>query len=237
MVIGTIDNISNEGFGDPSTPGNSLIGTNTLLQFGLAFEAEYHLLNDQLGIYFNAGYASGDADSEGLTPASSRRGLGFQSPIAGESIDRNLTAFAFHPNYRVDLIFWRTMMRGIGSAYYFRPGLSYDFIRNSFGQLLGARADVVWSRASQPIQTWGNGPDLGVEIDAQVYYRSEDGPGLPRWLLRLAAVRHLLPPRRPRALAVRPRGGPSLGDSVARRAERPDPAPDPRRPVLSSEPS
>ena len=176
MVIGTIDNIRTDGFGDDGTPGNSLIGTNTLLQFGLAFEAEYHLLNDQLGIYFNAGYASGDADSEGLTPASSRRGLGYQAQIAGEPTDRNLTAFAFHPNYRVDLIFWRTMMRGIGSAYYFRPGLSYDFIRNSFGQLLGARADVVWSRAAQPIQTWGNGPDLGVEIDAQVYYRSEDGP-------------------------------------------------------------
>ena len=78
----------------------------------------------------------------------------------------------------IDLIFWRNIMRQFGGAYYFRPGVSYDFIRSSFGQLLGARADVVWSRASEPVQTWGNQPDIGVEIDAQVYYRSEDGPDI-----------------------------------------------------------
>ena len=78
----------------------------------------------------------------------------------------------------MDLIFWRNIMRQIGGAYYFRPGVSYDFIRNNFGQLLGARADVIYSRASNPVQTWGNSADLGLEIDAQVYYRSEDGPDL-----------------------------------------------------------
>ena len=69
-------------------------------------------------------------------------------------------------------------MRQVGGAYYFRPGLSYDFIKNSFGQLLGARADVIWSRAAEPIQSWGNADDLGVEIDVSAYYRSEDGPDL-----------------------------------------------------------
>ena len=69
-------------------------------------------------------------------------------------------------------------MRQVGGAYYLRPGLSYDFIRNNFGQLLGARADVVWSRASNPIQTSGNADDLGLELDVSVYYRSEDGPDL-----------------------------------------------------------
>ena len=87
-------------------------------------------------------------------------------------------AFSFHPNYRIDMVFWRTIMRQLSSAYYFRPGVSYDFIRSSFGQLLGARADVIWSRAAEPVQTYGNQPDIGVEIDAQVYYRSEDGPDL-----------------------------------------------------------
>ena len=73
---------------------------------------------------------------------------------------------------------YRNLLGQITGSYYFRPGLSYDFIRNGFGQLLGARADVIWSRALEPVQTWGNQPDLGVEIDAQVYYRSEDGPDL-----------------------------------------------------------
>ncbi len=180
MVIGTIDNLFytdsgfNHGRFEVTNP------TNNVLSFGIAFEGEYHLLNNQLGIYFNAGFASGDADVEGLTAGSAPRGLQYQEARADPTRprDTNLTAFGFHPNYRVDLIFWRTIMRGIGSGYYFRPGLSYDFIRSSFGQLLGARADVVWSRAAEPLQTWGNTPDLAVEIDASVYYRSEDGPDL-----------------------------------------------------------
>lgn len=171
MMIGTIDNIALPG----GMGGNFRGPSHQILSFGFAFEGEYHLLNNQLGIYFNAGYASGDADVEGLTG----------NPVDGGGIygqgdrgDRNLSAYSFHPNYRIDLIFWRTIMRQVSSAYYFRPGISYDFIRSSFGQLLGARADVVWSRASEPVQTWGNQADLGVEIDAQVYYRSEDGPDL-----------------------------------------------------------
>ncbi|MCA9604802.1 MAG: TIGR04551 family protein [Myxococcales bacterium] len=172
MVLGTIQNLSNTGF----EPGEGNTNAAELLQFGIAFEGEYHLLNDQLGIYFNAGYASGDADQEGLSQIG---GLNPQLPAGPDRrVDRTYSTFYFHPNYRVDLILWRNVLRQVGGAYYFRPGISYDFIRNSFGQLLGARADVVWSRASVPIQSWGNADDLGVEIDVQVYYRSEDGPDL-----------------------------------------------------------
>src|SRR5690606_21915900 len=67
-------------------------------------------------------------------------------------------------------------MGQVAGAYYFKPGISYDFIRSEFGQLFGGKVDVIWSRASSPVQTWGNDPDLGIEIDAQIYYRSEDGP-------------------------------------------------------------
>ncbi len=172
MVLGTIQNLSNTVF----EPGEGNTNAAELLQFGIAFEGEYHLLNDQLGIYFNAGYASGDADQEGLSMIG---GLQPQLPAGPDRrVDRTYSTFYFHPNYRVDLILWRNVLRQVGGAYYFRPGLSYDFIRNSFGQLLGARADVIWSRASVPIQTWGNADDLGVEIDVSVYYRSEDGPDL-----------------------------------------------------------
>ena len=164
-AIGTIDNTSLSTF-DPTTHLN-------ILQGAFAFEGEYHLLNRQLGIYFNAGWASGDSDVEGISGDS----LGVQRPTSA-AVDHTNSTFYFNPAYRVDLIFWRNIMRQIGGAYYFRPGLSYDFIRNNFGQLLGARADVIYSRASNPVQTWGNSADLGLEIDAQVYYRSEDGPDI-----------------------------------------------------------
>ena len=166
MQIGTIGNTLLSEFNSTSR--------RDILSFGFAFEGEYHLLNDQLGIYFNAGFASGDADSEGLTLNTAYT----QRETSSGVTDHTISTMAFHPAYRVDLIFWRNIMRSIAGAYYFAPGLSYDFIRDSFGQLLGARANVVWSRASEPIQTWGNQADLGVEIDAQVYYRSEDGPDL-----------------------------------------------------------
>jgi uncharacterized protein (TIGR04551 family) len=165
VAVGSIQN-SQPANWDPSSRLN-------ILQGAFAFEAEYHLLNRQLGIYFNAGWASGDADVEGLA----RENAPIQQP-GPSGVDHTQSTFYMHPAYRIDLIFWRTIMRQIGGAYYFRPGLSYDFIRNSFGQLLGARADVVYSRASEAVQTWGNSADLGLEIDAQVYYRSEDGPDL-----------------------------------------------------------
>lgn len=174
MMIGTIDNMALE---DPLDGEQFTAGTNTILNFGIAFEGEYHLLNNQLGIYFYTGYATGDADVEGLSGGGSGP-IQTQRQRSTGSPDTNLSAFSFHPNYRIDMIFWRTIMRQFGSAYYFRPGLSYDFIRSSFGQLLGARADVIWSRAAEPVQTWGNQADIGVEIDVQAYYRSEDGPDL-----------------------------------------------------------
>ncbi|MFK7991521.1 MAG: TIGR04551 family protein [Sandaracinaceae bacterium] len=171
FVYGTIANLSNTADTGP-TDGPAA----ELLQFGFAFEGEYHLLNDQLGIYFAAGFASGDQDQEGLSQIG---GLQAQNPAGPTgAVDTTYSTFYFHPNYRVDLIFWRNVMRQVGGAYYLRPGLSYDFIRNSFGQLLGARADVIWSRASEAIQTSGNADDLGVEIDVSLYYRSEDGPDI-----------------------------------------------------------
>lgn len=181
-IFGTIDNLPfDQGSctGNPSCIDRSAFVANNgaklnLVQFGVAFEGEYHLLNDQLGIYFNFGFASGDADQEGL---SLRNGSIRQLNRPGGP-DRTLSSFYFHPAYRVDLLMYRNLLGQISGSYYFRPGLSYDFIRNGFGQLLGARADVIWSRAVEPVQTWGNQPDLGVEIDAQVYYRSEDGPDL-----------------------------------------------------------
>jgi hypothetical protein len=67
-------------------------------------------------------------------------------------------------------------MRQVTGAYYFRPGISYDFVKDDFGQLFGARLDVIWSRASAVLQTPGNDPNLGIELNAQIYWRSDDGP-------------------------------------------------------------
>jgi hypothetical protein len=66
-------------------------------------------------------------------------------------------------------------MSRVQGAYYFRPSVEYDFVRNPNGQKFGGGAAIIWSRASEFIQTSGNKRDLGVELDLQIYYQSKDG--------------------------------------------------------------
>jgi uncharacterized protein (TIGR04551 family) len=139
-------------------------------QFGYALETELRLLDEKLGLYIDHGLATGDSDVDGLSSDSD-----FVSQLGADN-DGTVSTFRFHPDYRVDLILWRNIMQQVTGAYYIKPGISYDFIRNDFGQLLGARLDVLWSRATAFVQTWGNDPDLGVEVNVSLYYRTEDGP-------------------------------------------------------------
>ncbi len=161
LVAGTIDNV--ERGGEPDAPD-----VYDILQIGAAFETEYRLLDDKLGLHFKTGVATGDSDVRGL---SSIDNLVTQSGGAD-----NVTTFRFHPSYRIDMILWRSIMRQLTGAYYFKPGINYDFVRSEFGQLFGAQLDVIISRASAAAQTWGGDQDLGVEINTSVYWRSEDGP-------------------------------------------------------------
>lgn len=158
LVLGSVGNTLSDGSGRK----------HDVLQFGTALEAEYRLLDEKLGLYFYSGIASGDPDGNGLSSGSNF--------VAQDTSNRNISTFRFHPTYRVDLILWRHLMQQVTGAYYFKPGISYDFARDPFGQLLGARLDVIWSRAVFVGQTWGGDSDLGVEINASVYWRGEDGP-------------------------------------------------------------
>ncbi|HEX6242270.1 MAG TPA: TIGR04551 family protein [Polyangiales bacterium] len=148
-------------------------------QFGVALEAEYRLYDDRLGIHFLSGIASGDSNSYGLAatndPSLQRLGSDGNDNVDG---GRTLSTFSFHPDYRVDLILWRTLMRRVSGAYYFKPGVSYDFIHDPYGQVAGARLDAIYSRATNPRQTYGRDANLGLELDLSLYYRSEDGPDL-----------------------------------------------------------
>jgi uncharacterized protein (TIGR04551 family) len=139
-------------------------------QLGYALELELRLLEDKLGIHFGHGLATGDDSVEGLSTDSD-----FLSQLDN---DDTISTFRFNPSYQVDLILWRNLMGGVTGAYYFKPGINYDFIKSDYGELLGARLDIIWSRATSMVQTWGNNENLGVELDVSLYFRSEDGPEL-----------------------------------------------------------
>jgi len=142
-------------------------------QLGVALESEYRLFDERLGLHLMTGVATGDINGYGLAATNNPEYQGTYTP---GSANRTISTYSFHPDYRIDLILWRTVMRRVAGAYYFRPGVSYDFIRDPYGQLAGGRLDVVYSRASVPGQAWGNDGNLGLELDMSLYYRSEDGP-------------------------------------------------------------
>jgi uncharacterized protein (TIGR04551 family) len=160
-----------------------LTGLNTNLndpvpvrQYGVVTQTEYRAVDDKLDLNFGFGWASGD-------PYANNAGAGaLQPPVTGLQAEytnngqpSTLSTFRFHPDYRIDLIFWREIMSRVEGAYYFRPSVDYDFLRNPNGEKFGGGAALIWSRASEFEQTPGHHRDLGVEMDLQVYYQSKDG--------------------------------------------------------------
>lgn len=150
-----------------STAGNRIGDPLKIRQWGLATQLEYRAVEDKLRLEFGSGWASGDSNVEGLAPNTS----GLQDRLGAGPI----STFRFHPAYYVDYIFFRRILTRVQGAYYFRPSVSYDFMRNPNGQKFGGSLAGIWSRASQYMQTPGNKRDLGVELDAQLYYQSKDG--------------------------------------------------------------
>lgn len=158
---------------DATEGAGSTSGSCKFRQLGVALETEYRLFDERLGLHLMTGFATGDSNAYGLAATNSPD---HQRVNSGSAANNTVSTYSFHPDYRIDLILWRTVMRRVAGAYYVRPGVSYDFIRDPYGQLAGGRLDVVYSRASTPSQTWGDDGNLGLELDMSLYYRSEDGP-------------------------------------------------------------
>ena len=161
-VGGRIENTAFEGY-DPDSEVE-------IRQFGGVVRGDYTALGGQLNVGLEFGYASGDAELEGLTPRQAHQRLvqrrdSSGRPYAGSSVD---SLFRFDPDFNVDLILFEQILGQVSGAYYVRPWVSYEFIRNT----IGVRADIIYSLASEPMQTLGNSPNLGVEIDATIWYRA-----------------------------------------------------------------
>ena len=149
-----------------SSPGTENVGYK-IRQYGLATELAQSLVEDKLHLGFNFGWASGDSDVDGLAPP--------YSGAVNQHGDRTDSTFRFNPAYSIDLILYRNILSRVQGTYYFRPSVSYDFLHDSSGQKLGGGFNAVWSRASEFMQAPGHARDLGVELDAQVYFQSKDG--------------------------------------------------------------
>jgi uncharacterized protein (TIGR04551 family) len=140
-------------------------------QYGFALELQQKLVEDRLRLNFKSGWASGDPDA--YDPASA----GNLIPGAAERQinDDTISTFRFHPSYRVDSILNRYILQRVQGTYYFNPSLDYDFTRDPNGQRLGGGVSVVWTRASEFVQTPGHSDDLGLELGGSLYFQSKDG--------------------------------------------------------------
>jgi uncharacterized protein (TIGR04551 family) len=157
MVIGSIDKTPLQ-----ATASNN---SNTVLMAGFTAEADYRAIDDKLRVAFGTGWSSGDPGLLQLNPGPNRFTHG----------PGKVSMFRFHPGYNIDLILHRRILQRVQGTYYFRPSVDYDFIRNPNGQRFGGSAAIIWTRASEFIQTPGHARDLGVELNASVYYQAKDG--------------------------------------------------------------
>jgi uncharacterized protein (TIGR04551 family) len=165
---GSVGNTVGGGSGQSSLNQNGI----SIRQFGVLTESEFRAMEDKLHINFGFGWASGDPWVQGLNPG--------QVNSYGQQQELNngagpISTFSFNPDYRIDLIFFRNIMTRVEGAYYFRPSVDYDFLRNPNGQKFGGGAAIIWSRASEFEQAPGHMRDLGIEMDLQVYYQAKDG--------------------------------------------------------------
>ena len=164
-----------------STLSQNLFNPTGIREYGIVTQTELRAVEDKLDLQFGFGWSSGDPYAYNATATG---GQGALSPaptgLQGEFTNANnqvadISTFRFHPDYHVDLIFFRNILQQIEGAYYFRPSVDYDFLRHADGEKLGAGGAIIWSRASQFVQTPGHKRDLGVEVDLQLYYQSKDG--------------------------------------------------------------
>jgi uncharacterized protein (TIGR04551 family) len=137
--------------------------------WGFATEFEQRLVENRLHLGMNFGWAQGDADVDGLEPGNNPNTFG---QLGG---DHTISTFRFNPAYRVDMILFRNILTRVQGAYYFRPSLGYDFIRDLTGQRLGGQIAGIWSRASEFMQSPGHDHDLGIELNGALYFQSKDG--------------------------------------------------------------
>lgn len=169
-VQGSIDNVSNSAW---QYTQNASGGAWLLRSYGIATEIQQRLLEDRLDLSFDWGWASGDANAAQLDGTMGLRpgNTGLQNAEGSNKF----TTFRFNPAYRLDLILNRNILSRVQGTYYFRPAIGYDFMRKPNGQKLGGNLAGIWTRASEFTQAPGHQRDLGIEVDATIYFQSKDG--------------------------------------------------------------
>ncbi len=153
--------------GNPSRTETDELSDLSLLQWGGVLQIDYGMLDDALRIGLEFGYANGDKEVESL-----------RAPANFDQRDDNsrFTAFSFNPAYNTDLILHRHVLGSVSQSFYLKARLKYDFLKNDKGHSkLSLQGNVLYSRAIFDESVIGSSANLGVELNAQIRYLSDDG--------------------------------------------------------------
>jgi uncharacterized protein (TIGR04551 family) len=178
--IGSINNRaqSQVAAGDPNQ--NQALD---VVNFGGAAVGEYRLLNGQLSLQLELGFASGDrAPGFGAYPGTPGSGSGgFTNPGdldgpqfncgLGGCRDSYIRNFRFNRAYRVDNILWRQLIGTVTDAFYAKPTLRYTLTQgfDVFGSAIYSQSIYAESTPS------GDSRGLGIETNLGARYETEDG--------------------------------------------------------------
>lgn len=154
-----------------------------VVSFGGAAVGEYRLLNGQLSLQLELGFASGDrAPGFGAYPGQPGSGAGgFTAPGdadgpqfncgTGGCSDNALRNFRFNRAYRVDNILWRELIGTVTDTFYAKPTLRYTLTQgfDLFGSAIYSQAIYAESTPSFTDRM------LGIETNVGARYETEDG--------------------------------------------------------------
>ncbi len=139
--------------------------------FGGALEAE--MVDSSLSFGLDAGFATGD----------DRPVFGFvdgQAIVVADADDvlaranRDVTAFWFHRDYRVDLILFRQIIGGVTNAIYAKPWIGYSLL-DAEDVKVTARLDAMYAAAWEVDGTPGRDRHYGIELDGRLSLETSAG--------------------------------------------------------------
>ena len=154
-------------------------------QFAAVVQGEYKLLNGDLELGGEVGFASGD-NAPGFGNAPRRTSSGKAGDIDGPQYrcsamggcsDNTIRNFRFNRDYRVDMILYREILGGVTDSFYVKPKVQYRITQglNIFGAGIYSRAIFAESTPSAGNGTQPQDPNLGIELNAGARYETEDG--------------------------------------------------------------
>jgi uncharacterized protein (TIGR04551 family) len=156
MILGTIDNLSDLV--------KNLVNQK-LLEIGAVGKMDYALLNNDMHIGLEVGYASGDqweGTNQGATNVNT-------TPfIPQDPTDTTISNFMFNPDYHTDLILFRQLIGTVTNATYIKPTFSYNLTPRF---KISAQGEIAF--ANVPVATPGNSSLYGIELDGDFGYNNE----------------------------------------------------------------